>query len=92
MNTFALDKNYSQLNFEEISVDDLEIISGGTGVANVNDGLSTSYYSTGRPWQFTISYANESITTYNRANLQWYSYTYITSSGASATGTGSTYG
>ena len=39
MNTFALDKNYSRLNFDEISVDELEIISGGTGLANVNDGL-----------------------------------------------------
>ena len=37
MNTFALDKNYSQFNFEEISVDELEIISGGSGLANVND-------------------------------------------------------
>ncbi len=34
MNTFALDKNYSQLNFEEISIDDLEIISGGTGASD----------------------------------------------------------
>jgi hypothetical protein len=31
MNTFNLDKNYQQFNFEEISVDELEIISGGSG-------------------------------------------------------------
>ncbi|MBE8716319.1 hypothetical protein [Cellvibrio polysaccharolyticus] len=31
MNTFGLDKNYTQFNFEEISVDELQIISGGSG-------------------------------------------------------------
>jgi hypothetical protein len=31
MNTFALDKNYNQFNFAEISVAELEIISGGSG-------------------------------------------------------------
>lgn len=31
MSTFALDKNYQQFNFEEISVDELQIISGGSG-------------------------------------------------------------
>lgn len=38
MNTFSLDKNYSQINFEEISVDDLEIISGG-GCGGESDHL-----------------------------------------------------
>jgi hypothetical protein len=31
MNTFALDKNYDQFNFEQISVAELEVISGGSG-------------------------------------------------------------
>jgi hypothetical protein len=31
MNTFALDKNYDQINFEKISVAELEVISGGSG-------------------------------------------------------------
>lgn len=31
MNNFGLDKNYSQLNFEEITVEDLVIVSGGSG-------------------------------------------------------------
>ncbi len=31
MSTFALDKNYQQFNFEEISVEELQIISGGSG-------------------------------------------------------------
>lgn len=31
MNTFGLDRNYSQLNFEEISVEELTIVSGGSG-------------------------------------------------------------
>lgn len=31
MNTFGLDKNHSQLNFEKISVDDLVVVSGGSG-------------------------------------------------------------
>ena len=31
MNTFALDKNYDQIDFEEISVVELEVISGGSG-------------------------------------------------------------
>lgn len=31
MSTFGLDKNYQQFNFEEISVDELQIISGGSG-------------------------------------------------------------
>lgn len=53
MNTFALDKNYSQFNFEEVSIDDLEIISGGTGVANVND---TSAIGTGALTGFGIGY------------------------------------
>lgn len=91
MNTFALDKNYSQLNFEEISIDELEIISGGTGLANVNDGISTNYYSTNRGWSFTVSYPGGSTTTAN-PNTQWYSYTYINGSGQVTTGTGSTYG
>lgn len=34
MNTFALDKNYQQFNFEEISVDELQVISGGSGSAD----------------------------------------------------------
>ncbi len=40
MSTFGLDKNYQQFNFEEISVDELEIISGGSGqcVAGVLGG------------------------------------------------------
>lgn len=31
MNNFALDKNYSQFDFEEITVADLVTISGGSG-------------------------------------------------------------
>jgi bacteriocin-like protein len=31
MNTFGLDKNYEQFNFEEISVEELQVISGGSG-------------------------------------------------------------
>lgn len=31
MNNFGLDKNYEQFNFEEITVEELEIISGGSG-------------------------------------------------------------
>jgi hypothetical protein len=31
MNNFALDKNYNQIKFEEISVAELEVISGGSG-------------------------------------------------------------
>ena len=31
MNNFALDRNYDQINFEEISVAELEVISGGSG-------------------------------------------------------------
>lgn len=85
MNAFALDKNYSQYNFEEISVDDLEIISGGTGVANVNDGMSSNYYSTTYGWTFTIQ-GQYSQTSYN---TQYYSYSYVNSSGQTVTGSGS---
>ena len=84
MNTFALDKNYQQFNFEEISIDELEIISGGTGVANANAGLQTSYYS--NTSYNTYSWLNE-VTAY--AQVDWYKYTYINSSGASISGTGS---
>lgn len=31
MNNFGLDKSYEQFDFEEITVEDLEVISGGTG-------------------------------------------------------------
>lgn len=31
MNTFALDKKYQKFDFDEISVEDLQVISGGTG-------------------------------------------------------------
>lgn len=31
MNAFGLDKKYEEFNFEEVSVDELEIISGGSG-------------------------------------------------------------
>ena len=31
MNTFGLDKNYRQIDFEEVTVEDLEFISGGSG-------------------------------------------------------------
>lgn len=31
MKTFGLDKNFDQFNFEELKVEDLEIISGGCG-------------------------------------------------------------
>ncbi len=89
MNTFALDKNYSQLNFEEISVDDLEIISGGTGSANVNDGLSAGYYSTNlNPYHFRDP-INSTVTVFS--NPQRYSYTYTSSSGTSVSGSGSVY-
>lgn len=30
-NAFGLDKNYEQINFEEVSVEELQIISGGSG-------------------------------------------------------------
>lgn len=33
MNTFGIQNSYQQFNFQEISVDDLEIISGGSGVS-----------------------------------------------------------
>lgn len=36
MNNFALDKNYSQFDFEEITVDDLITISGGSGGSGVS--------------------------------------------------------
>ncbi len=39
MNTFNLDKNYQQFNFEEISVDQLQIISGGSG-GDLGDSIS----------------------------------------------------
>lgn len=29
--TFGLDKNYERINFEEVSVEELEVISGGSG-------------------------------------------------------------
>ncbi len=35
MSTFALDKNYSQFNLSEISVDDLMVISGGSGSSGI---------------------------------------------------------
>lgn len=91
MNTFGLDKNYNQLNFEEISVDKLEIISGGTGVANVNDGLATTWYS-GRPTTgngYTEGSSSRTSSTYT----QYYSYSYPSSSGTlTNTSTGSTFG
>jgi len=90
MNTFALDKNYSQLNFDEISVDDLEIISGGTGLANVNDGLSTGYYTTTRGYTFTTNAPGNTYTN-TTVNTQTYTYTYINSSGTSVTGGGSVF-
>jgi len=31
MNTFGLDKNYEQINFEEVTVEELQVISGGSG-------------------------------------------------------------
>ena len=31
MNTFSLDKNYQRFDFDEVSVSDLESVSGGTG-------------------------------------------------------------
>lgn len=35
--TFGLDKKYEQINFEEVSVEELDVISGGYGGWN---GLS----------------------------------------------------
>ena len=37
MSTFALDRNYQQFNFEEISVEELQVISGGSGSAFGSD-------------------------------------------------------
>jgi len=34
MSSFGLNKNYSQFDFEEITVDDLSLISGGSGGTN----------------------------------------------------------
>jgi hypothetical protein len=31
MNSFGIDKNYEQFNFEEITVEELQMISGGSG-------------------------------------------------------------
>lgn len=31
MKSFGLDKNYEQINFDEVTVEELQIISGGTG-------------------------------------------------------------
>jgi len=39
MSTFALDKNYQQFNFEEVSVDDLMVISGGSGALQCTLGI-----------------------------------------------------
>jgi len=36
MKTFALDKNYDQINFEVVSVAELEVISGGSGGAGAS--------------------------------------------------------
>ncbi len=33
MSTFGLDRNYEQFNFEEVSVEELQLISGGSGSA-----------------------------------------------------------
>ncbi|QEI11002.1 hypothetical protein [Cellvibrio japonicus] len=50
MNTFGLDRNYEQFNFEEVSVEDLQIISGGSGGGYGTDssywamlGMSTAF-------------------------------------------------
>jgi hypothetical protein len=31
MQSFGIDKNYEEINFEEVSVEDLQMISGGSG-------------------------------------------------------------
>jgi hypothetical protein len=41
MNTFALDKNYNAFNFAEISLADLEVISGGSGGSTAQCILGT---------------------------------------------------
>jgi len=43
MKTFALDKNYDQVNFEQISVAELEVISGGSGssISQCLQGIAT---------------------------------------------------
>jgi hypothetical protein len=41
MNAFALDKNYNAFNFAEISLADLEIISGGSGGSTAQCILGT---------------------------------------------------
>ena len=40
MSTFALDKNYDQFNFEEISIAELGVISGGSGGSYIPGGIA----------------------------------------------------
>jgi hypothetical protein len=41
MSTFALDKNYNAFNFEEISIAELDVISGGSGSGTAQCALGT---------------------------------------------------
>lgn len=49
MSTFALDNSYNQFNFEEITVDDLTLIAGGSGSINWQcvTGVAGGYYTGG---------------------------------------------
>ncbi len=54
MNTFGLDKNHSQLNFEEITVEDLVIVSGGSGGSG-GLGFPWEYYNPFGAYDFIFS-------------------------------------
>jgi hypothetical protein len=42
MSSFALDKNYDQIVFEQISVAELEVVSGGSGgISQCLQGIAT---------------------------------------------------
>jgi bacteriocin-like protein len=38
MKSFGLDKNYEQINFEEVTVEELQAISGGSGGLTLMEG------------------------------------------------------
>lgn len=52
MNTFTLDKNCQRINFEEVSVDELDIISGGSGNEFSYGGVAAS-----ATYMSTVSFA-----------------------------------
>jgi predicted regulator of Ras-like GTPase activity (Roadblock/LC7/MglB family) len=38
MQTFGIDKNYEEINFEQVSVEELQMISGGSGGLSLTEG------------------------------------------------------